>query len=485
MGASGKKEKGLPPLGDQPGLTVVQILEWAEAHLAERGKWPTWRSGRIRRAPGFETWERVNDALVAGRRGLPGGRSLARLLGAYRVLRESSETEGADLREKYARMEGGEEKARPPLSVEQILKWADAYFDQNGYYPRKDAGPVLNGGCETWNRINTALRFGFRGLPGGTTLKRLLAEHRGLDTRCNRPEVSIAQILTWADAFHQAQGKWPNEASGPVADAPPITWGAIGRCLRKGGRGLPGGMTLRALLIQHRGVPAKRQPPLLSVAQILAWADSFHATHSYWPNAFCGLVARTRQETWSAIDRALRRGERGLPGGSSLARLLAEQRRARKRSSQLNLTVEEILAWADAHHAATGAWPTTCCGPVLTAPGRDWGMIDSVLRQGRSGLSSRRPSRELPRGSSLSRLLREHARVDSRKLTVETILTWADAHYARTGRWPHRHSGPVAAAPGEKWVNIDQALLKGGRGLAAGSSLARLLTGRVPPSVAR
>ena len=72
-------------------------------------------------------------------------------------------------------------------------------------------------------------------------------------------------------------------------------------------------------------------------------------------------------------------------------------------------------------------------------------------------------------------------------LTVEQILAWADAHHARTGRWPHTKSGPVEGAPGEAWGNIDNALRLGRRGLPGGDSLARLLDrrrargpGRVP-----
>ena len=61
------------------------------------------------------------------------------------------------------------------------------------------------------------------------------------------------------------------------------------------------------------------------------------------------------------------------------------------------------------------------------------------------------------------------------RLTVLLILTWADAYHRRTGRWPKAGPGPVADAPGEHWRAVDSALRHGGRGLAPGSSLARLL----------
>src|SRR2546430_4748973 len=39
----------------------------------------------------------------------------------------------------------------------------------------------------------------------------------------------------------------------------------------------------------------------------------------------------------------------------------------------------------------------------------------------------------------------------SPSLTVEQILTWADAHYQRQGRWPACKAGPVQEASGETW----------------------------------
>jgi hypothetical protein len=40
------------------------------------------------------------------------------------------------------------------------------------------------------------------------------------------------------------------------------------------------------------------------------------------------------------------------------------------------LTVEQILAWAEAYHARTGRWPTAASGPVTEAPGEHWGSLE-------------------------------------------------------------------------------------------------------------
>jgi hypothetical protein len=60
-------------------------------------------------------------------------------------------------------------------------------------------------------------------------------------------------------------------------------------------------------------------------------------------------------------------------------------------------------------------------------------------------------------------------------LSVEQILAWADAHYQRTGRWPHAGSGFIPEAPGVTWSAVHQALNAGRWGLPGGDTLANLL----------
>src|SRR5262245_25552309 len=70
----------------EPALTVEQILAWADAFHERRGAWPRTTSGPI---PGAGlTWGGVHHALRCGRRGLPGGDTLPRLLRRYRHIPE-------------------------------------------------------------------------------------------------------------------------------------------------------------------------------------------------------------------------------------------------------------------------------------------------------------------------------------------------------------------------------------------------------------
>ena len=360
----------------------------------------------------------------------------------------------------------------PDLEIDQILGWADAHYARTGEWPTADSGAVFGAGREKWVNIDAALRLGMRSLERGSSLARLLAHYRGVRNRKGLPSLTEEDILDWADAWHARTGAWPAGRSGPIPEAPGETWMAVDMALGKGLRGLPGGSTLAQLIAAERQVRNHASIPLLTEADILAWADAHHARTGRWPTAECGPIADAPGETWMAVNQALKKGGRGLRGGSSLARFLEERRGVPNRLNRSALTLARILAWAEAHRARTSRWPTRASGTVAEAPEEKWSAIDTCLIQG---------NRDLPGGSSLARLLAEHrgARRQGkpvRLLPEAQILIWADAHYARTGRWPARHSGPIEGAPGETWMGVHVALIHGNRGLPGGSSLARLLS---------
>jgi hypothetical protein len=100
--------------------------------------------------------------LLHGWRGLHSGSSLARLLDQYGKKRNRA--------------------ALPRLSLKKILSWADAHFRRRGVWPNLNSGPVADAPGERCDLIDNALRAGCRGLPGGSSLYRLLARKRGHGT---------------------------------------------------------------------------------------------------------------------------------------------------------------------------------------------------------------------------------------------------------------------------------------------------------------
>lgn len=362
----------------------------------------------------------------------------------------------------------------PHLSERQILKWADAYHARHGKWPSHYAGPIDGAPGETWNIVETALSRGCRGLPGGSSLARLLVRERGMRHAFAVPPLTEQAILQWADAHHASRGTWPKQHSGPVAAGPGETWTAIDLALRVGRRGLPGGSSLARLLADRRGVRNQCGMPPLTTQRILAWADKHFAQHGCWPGKNSGQILGAPNESWCGIDKSLSRGRRGLPGGSSLASLLQRHRGVRNRRALPPLTTHQILAWADQHYAQLGGWPVHKSGCLLGEANETWSAIDSALQSG---------SRSLPGNSSLARLLASERGVRNQTvvlqpLSVKQILAWVDKYYDQHGRWPQRNSGQVPDAPNETWWGIDASLRSGRRGLPGGSSLARLLSRR-------
>jgi hypothetical protein len=217
--------------------------------------------------------------------------------------------------------------------------------------------------------------------------------------RRRRPPLTVGQILTWADAHRDRTGDWPTSRSGPIAGVPDVTWWSVAEALIHGYRGLPGGDSLARLLARCRGRRNPRGQPPLSIPQILAWADAHHQRHGRWPSAACGVIAGAGELTWRAVNLALRQGHRGLPGGSSLSRLLSQWRGKPLWASKPAMSVEQILSWAEEHRKRTGQWPKVTSGPVGAAPEENWQAINMALRCGNRGL---------PAGLSLRRLRLQH-----------------------------------------------------------------------------
>jgi hypothetical protein len=364
----------------------------------------------------------------------------------------------------------GPPRRKEPLTVEKILAWADAHFQREGCWPNQNSGRIPEAPGENWRKVHAALNQGFRGLPGGSSTARLLAEHRNVPHLRERPDLMVEQILTWADHHFARTGKWPTQYTGAVVEAPHEFWRRIDAALREGRRGLPGGSSLPQLLAEHRAVRNIHTVPLLSEELILEWADEYRKRHQVWPTRTSGPVAQVPGETWNAVDLALKVGRRGLAGGSSLVQLLTERRGHRNRSDLPPHSVKEILAWADAFYQRHGHWPAAGSGPIQEAPGESWSGVDRALRNGCRGF---------PGGSSLARLLEKNRGVRNPQgqppLTEEGILAWADAHYESHRMWPSKYSGVISGTGGEKWANVDNALHQGNRGLFGGDSLAKFL----------
>ena len=133
------------------------------------------------------------------------------------------------------------ELARPDFSEPEILGWADAFHARTGRWPCSESGLLPEHLNESWRNVDSALRYGFRGLPGGSSLARFLAKHRQVRNLRQLPHLSIQKVLDWSDCYRKRTGTWPTSKSRPIVEAPGDNWRGIDYALRAGVRGLPGG----------------------------------------------------------------------------------------------------------------------------------------------------------------------------------------------------------------------------------------------------
>jgi hypothetical protein len=219
-----------------------------------------------------------------------------------------------------------------------------------------------------------------------------------LRLRPNRPSLRIDQVLAWADAWFAAHGRWPNVNSGRIPGTIDDTWARIDDSLRNGYRGLPERprLSLAKLLEKRRGVRNSEFPPSLSTRRIVQWAKQHRMRTGHWPTLKSREIEGAPGESWNAVDLALRRGKRGMAGGSSLAQVLATHCGVRNPARPPRLTVKSILRWSDAYYSRHGKRPTGKSGPIDGTASETWLAIDKALAAGHRGL---------PGGSSLAQLL--------------------------------------------------------------------------------
>src|SRR5207245_1578315 len=123
-------------------------------------------------------------------------------------------------------------------------------------------GTVRSAPTEKWWEVDLALRRALRGLPGGSSLSRLLRDRLGVEHHLKRPALNVKTILQWAKQHHARTGSWPTGDSGEIHDAPGETWRAVDAALTKGTRGLPGGDSIARILQRAVGRPLWGRTPL-------------------------------------------------------------------------------------------------------------------------------------------------------------------------------------------------------------------------------
>ncbi len=125
----------------------------------------------------------------------------------------------------------------------------------------------------------------------GATLSSVLMEHHGRLAQNRVPDLTVTQILKWADHYYMFHGRWPSERLGMVSGAFRGDLACYQSTPKTGGGVCPGA-SLARLLKEHRHSGKTPTFPDFDIAQILSWADAHHAV--CWQLAHEPFRARKR-----------------------------------------------------------------------------------------------------------------------------------------------------------------------------------------------
>lgn len=335
-------------------LTEEMIWEWMQQYFEKNEAWPGVHSMEL--AP-VNTWNNINQAMAKGFHGLPGGSSLWKLR-----IKMTGETR--------------------ILTEEAITKWMKEFHERTGKWPSASNNSVTPGG--TWNQINFALYSGYRGLPGGSSLRMLRRKITGDNTSFNEVVVSEQIIWGWMKEYFNKNHTWPVFRCKDIT--PAGTWMQVDRLLRTGRCGLNGGLSL--LRLRHKMTGGKK---VMTDDAIWELMNQYHVQHGRWPT--CRSPEDTPFGSWSRIDSSLSKGANGLTNGLSLRKLREAKTGEVRCVPQVALTEGRIWELMQDYFRENGTWPSGN-SKERTELGT-WKCIRDALYVGNYGL---------PGGSSLAKL---------------------------------------------------------------------------------
>lgn len=123
------------------------------------------------------------------------------------------------------------------ITEEFIKGAAKEFYNETGRWPTRVSGwyDPLN---DTWGNIDAALRYGYRTLPGGSSLSKLI-HLTCKPPRSVTPKFNLTYDYIWslAKEYYVKHEEWPRIDSGIISGG--LTWKKIDLAIRQGGHGLP------------------------------------------------------------------------------------------------------------------------------------------------------------------------------------------------------------------------------------------------------
>jgi hypothetical protein len=441
-------------------MLIAAIIKYRDAN---GGRNPSVMSGDATPHFGSKmTWAAVNQRLEKGWPGFSGGSSLAKFL-----------------------VEHGFGRG---LTVEivkaAIVKYRNANGGRNPTVTSGDATPYV-GNTVTWRGVNSSLREGCRGLPGGSSLARFLVEH-GFDE--DKPDITDAELETACRAFHTEHGTYPKVDSGDCSRyfgwaEGTDTWRNVNACIRNGIRGL-GSLNERSLYLFCQRLGIADVKPKFTDVSLKSACLAYHAEHGTYPKEDSGDCSKhfgwsDGTDTWANVNSSIANGSRGLESlkGSSLYLFCQDLGIATVKPDFTPDLVEKACRTYFEEHGKHPRTKREDCSRYFGRPDgtETWLGVDGCIREGNRGLKSLK-------GSSLYQFCQDIGIATVKPdLTVDGLEKACRAFHAEHGTYPKVKSGDCSRYFGrpdgiDTWMNVNACINHGNRGLESlkGSSLVQV-----------
>lgn len=341
------------------------------------------------------------------------------------------------------------------ITVEQLRQAVEAHrLAKDGRFPTSAEGWALPG--LAWGTIDTRLRDGACGLPGGTSLSRWL-DDAYLAERTS-PYTS-ASLRAWVTAHRNANdGAFPHVDTGAIPGTD-RTWKNVNDALRRG-LDFTKCRSFSSWLDDQFPLDRRKKAALITSDLILVLVEAYRAEHDgEFPYRESGKVAGLNM-TWTQLDNALRQG------GKSLAKWLGK-----RYPEFVEVPEQRLLAWIEDYASANDrALPSQKSGEIL-GTGWTWHLVDRALRSG---------AWRWAKADGLAAWL-DATFPAERILSPEAVRTWVDEHLHAHGTFPTKDSAlRVAENSSWTWQRIHGAMVAASYGWPQKSSLAAWLDRQYP-----
>lgn len=346
------------------------------------------------------------------------------------------------------------------INLEEVIVEIKKYYKETGKKPTTRTKEFFLPDGTSATALDLALRIGYRGLKGGSSLLDLVSESLGLRGRGQDIDLNEAKIEVLN--YFKKYGKRPTKRCKNFLLSDGTSLENLDRFLKKK-KNKENGSSLSEFINNILGVPQKEN---FDLGEIRTEIKKYYNKKSKKPTEHSEDFFLPDGTTARNLANSFRKGLRGLDGNISFPEF-ANQVLGLKEKKDLDVSM--IIKELKKYHKKNKKYPNKRDASFFLADGTSATSLDQALRMGFRGLDG---------GSSLAKLIEEisgkPSHTNKMKLTESIIKKEIISFYMKNKQYPtqcSKESKPF----GSTWVSIDLALRSGFRGLEGGSSLSKLV----------